>query len=178
MGADNAGTASADNPGTAWPDNAGTAWQDCQPEGQQEWQPPGQQDAQSADRSDGRRSRADPEPAGDERWATLSYLGVPFLSFFIPLAIRLTKGRRSSFVRGQATQALNLSVTGLLYTVCALLLGGILAVDSLSVALLIAVPVAAALWIAMLVYVVRAAAAASRGAYLQIPAWICATIWR
>ncbi len=108
----------------------------------------------------------------------LSYLGVPFLSFLIPLAIRLTKGRRSSFVRDQATQALNLSVTSLLYAVCALLLGGILAVDSLSVALLIAVPVAAALWIAMLSYVVRAAAAASRGWYFQIPAWICATIWR
>ncbi len=108
----------------------------------------------------------------------LSYLAVPFLSFLMPLAIRLARGRRPGFVRDQATQALNLSVTGLLYAFCALLLGGILALDSLTIALLIAVPVAAALWVAMLVYVVRAAAAASRGRYLQIPAWICATIWR
>ncbi len=108
----------------------------------------------------------------------LSYLGVPFLSFLIPLAIRLAKGRHSGFVREQATQALNLSVTGLLYTFCALLLGGILALDSITVALAIAVPVAVALWIVTLVYVVRAAAAASRGRYFQIPAWICATMWR
>ncbi len=146
------------------------------PEGQQDRQP--DQRRQAADRAGGRRFRADPEPAGDERWAMLSYIGVPFLSFLMPLTIRLARGRGPGFVRDQATQALNLSVTGLLYAFCALLLGGILALDSIIVALLIAAPVATALWIAMLVYVVRAAAAASRGRYLQIPAWICATMWR
>jgi uncharacterized Tic20 family protein len=147
--------------------------QDRQPEGR-----PEAPDVPDDEHADGRGFHAGPDAAGDERWAMLSYLGVPFLGLPIPLAIRVTKGRRSGFVRDHAVQALNLSVTGLLYTFCVLLLGGILALDSLSVALVIAAPLAVALWVATLVYVVRAAAAASRGGYLQIPAWICATIWR
>ena len=118
------------------------------------------------------------EPAGDERWAMLSYLGVPFLGFLLPLAIYLANRHRSRFVRYQSAQALNLAVTGLLYTLCVLILSGILALDSIDVAVLIAIPVAAALWIASLAYVILAATAASRGEYYRIPAWICATIAR
>ena len=121
---------------------------------------------------------ADPELAGDARLAMLCYLSVPFLGFLVPLAVIMLKGRRSSFVRGHAAQALNLSITVLLYTFCVLIVGAILALDSISVALLIGVPLVAALWIATLGYVVRAGAAAGRGDYLRIPAWICATIAR
>jgi uncharacterized protein len=121
---------------------------------------------------------ADPELAGDEHLAMLCYLSVPFLGFLVPLAVYALRGRRSSFVRGHAAQALNLSVTVLLYTFCVLIVGTILALDTISVALLIGVPLVAALWIATLGYVVRAGAAASRRDCLRIPAWICATIAR
>ncbi len=95
---------------------------------------------------------ADPELAGDERLAMLCYLSVPFLGFLVPLAVYVLRGRRSSFVRGHAAQALNLSVTVLLYTFCVLIVGTILALDTISVALLIGVPLVAALWIATLGY--------------------------
>jgi uncharacterized Tic20 family protein len=108
----------------------------------------------------------------------LSYLAAPFLGFFVPLTVYVSKRRRSAFIRYQAAQALNLSVTALLYTICVLIFGGVLALDSLSTAVLIAVPLIAALWLTSLGYVVRAAAAASRGDYYRIPAWICATIAR
>src|ERR1039457_2601297 len=126
----------------------------------------------------GPRFTADPELASDERLAMVCYLGVPFLGFLVPLVIYIARGRRSGFVRDQAAQALNLSITALLYTVCVLIVGSILALDTISVALLIGVPLVAALWITTLVYVVRAATAAGRGGYFRIPAWICATIAR
>lgn len=108
----------------------------------------------------------------------LCYLGVPFLGFLVPLVIYLVKRNTSRFVRGQAAQALNLSITALLYTVCVLIVGSILALDTIGVALLIGVPLVAALWLATLFFVVRAAAAASRGDYFRVPAWLCATIAR
>jgi uncharacterized Tic20 family protein len=108
----------------------------------------------------------------------LCYLSVPFLGFVVPLIIYLLKRRRSSFARGHAAQALNLSITALLYTFCVLIVGMILALDTISVALLIGVPLVAVLWVTTLVYVVRAGAAAGRGGYFRIPAWICATLAR
>src|ERR1700729_3027717 len=71
------------------------------------------------------------EPAdGDERWAVISYLGVPFLGFLPPLAVYLIKAGHPGFARDHATQALNLSITVLLYNICALILAGLLALDS------------------------------------------------
>jgi uncharacterized protein len=137
------------------------------------------------DRADDRRAGerfwmapqiAGPERAGDERWAMLSYLGVPFLAFLVPLAIFLMKRRTSRFVRCQAAQALNLSITVLLYSFCILILGGMLTLDNAGIALLISVPLAAALWLVTLGYVVLAGLAASRGEYYAIPSWISATL--
>jgi uncharacterized Tic20 family protein len=118
-------------------------------------------------------------PLGEDarRWAMLSYLGVPFLSFVLPLGIYLAK-IRSSFVRRHAAQALNLSLTVLLYNISALILGGLLALDEVTVAVFIVAPLLTALWAAALVYLIRAAAAASRGQYLVIPGWLCATLAR
>jgi len=137
-----------------------------------------QADWQAGDQADQPRFMDGPLHVGDERLSMLSYLGVPFLGFLVPLAIYLVKWRNSRFVRRQAAQALNLAVTVLLYTFSLLILTGVLALDSINVALVIAVPLAAVLWIATLVYVIRAAAAASRGDYYQIPGWICATMVR
>ena len=149
-------------------------------------QPPGfsdpQQDWVSDWQTDERfwmsAENAGPELAGDERWAMLSYLGVPFLTFLVPLAVYLIKMRSSRYIRCQAAQAFNLSVTVLLYSVCVLILGVMLTLDNPGIALLIAVPLAAALWLVALGYVVRAGMAASRGEYYPVPSWLCATIAR
>jgi uncharacterized Tic20 family protein len=116
---------------------------------------------------------ADP---GDERLATLGYLGVPFLGPLVPLAIYLLKGRSSAYTRRHAAQALNLSITTLLFAVCVLILGTMLALDSIVVALVVAVPLAVALWLVTLAYVIVAGSSANRGDYYSIPTWICASI--
>jgi uncharacterized Tic20 family protein len=123
-------------------------------------------------------SRAAPEGPGDERLATLSYLSVPFLGPLVPLFVYLAKMRSSAYVRSQSAQALNLSITALIYTFCVLILGAMLALDSVTVALIFAAPLAVALWLVTLIYVIRAASRASRGDYFRIPAWLCATTLR
>jgi uncharacterized protein len=123
-------------------------------------------------------SRPGPAEPGDERLATLSYLGVPFLGPLVPLILYLLKGRASGYVRSHSAQALNLSITALLYAVCDLILGTMLALDSVVVALIVVLPVAVALWLITLGYVIVAGSAANRGDYYPVPAWLCATIVR
>jgi uncharacterized protein len=131
------------------------------------------------------RERAEPvaDPAGppaadlnDHRLAMLSYLGVPFLGPVIPLAIYLIRKRASAFVRYHSAQALNLSITALLYTICILILGTMLALDSIVFALIVGVALAVALWLATLIYVILAGSRANRGSYYRIPGWLCATM--
>jgi uncharacterized protein len=123
-------------------------------------------------------SRPGPAEPGDERLATLSYLGVPFLGPLLPLAVYLLKRRASAYVRNHSAQALNLSITAVLYTVCVLILGTMLALDNIVVALIVVVPLAVALWLITLGYVIVAGSAANRGDYYPVPAWLCATIVR
>jgi uncharacterized protein len=154
---------------------------------------PGPDSAQSADRpapgTGAQPPAAGPQPGesagrprpaepGDERLATLSYLGVPFLGPLLPLGVYLLKGRASAYVRSHSAQALNLSITALLYTVCVLILGTMLALDSIVLALIVVVPLAVALWLITLGYVIVAGSAANRGDYYPVPAWLCATIVR
>ena len=129
------------------------------------------------------RERAEPASlpvtdANDHRLAMLSYLGVPFLGPMIPLGVYLTRRRGSAFVRSHSAQALNLSITALLYTVCILILATMLALDSIVVALVVGVALAAALWLATLGYVILAWSRANRGDYYRIPGWLCATLVR
>jgi hypothetical protein len=104
--------------------------------------------------------------------AMLAYLGVPFTLCLLPLGIYLANLRGHSFARWHAAQALNVAVTAILYTVCALIVGGVLAFDSVQVATLIAVPLLAVLWISVLVVLVRTASAASRGEQQPVPRWL------
>jgi uncharacterized Tic20 family protein len=115
---------------------------------------------------------------GDEAWAMLGYLGVPFVSILAPLTVFLVRARSSDYVRQHATQALNLSITLVLYNICALILAGMLALDAVGAALAIAVPAALVLWLVTLAYLARAAVRASVGEFYQLPRWLCATIAR
>lgn len=128
--------------------------------------------------ANGLRGRRASAREGDQAWVMLGYLGVPFISVLAPLIVYVIGSRRSTFVRQHAAQALNLSITVLLYNVCVLIMAGILALDAVGVALLVAGPVALALWLTALYFLARAALKASLGEYYAVPRWICATITR
>jgi uncharacterized Tic20 family protein len=103
----------------------------------------------------------------------LSYLGAIFLWLAAPLVIYVTKRKTSVFIRSHAAQSFNLTATGTLFAVSAGIVGALLALDSPKAALIVMIPLLVALWITMMVYLVRAASAASRGEFYEIPAWLC-----
>src|SRR5262245_16376023 len=108
--------------------------------------------------------------------ATFSYLGAIVLGPLVPLAVYAVRSRRSPFMRYHAATAANLSLTAAIYGLCCLILGGLLTLDSVTVALIVALPVALVIWVSMLRYLIRGAVAANRGERCQMPDWICAHI--
>ena len=136
------------------------------------------------------RARAGPAPAGASadaapaagpegtQWAMLAYLTVPFFGFLVPLAVYLMSRRRSRWLRAHAAQAINVWLTVILYGLSALIIGALLLLDSPRVALAVVVPLVIALWLTTLVFLVRAAARASRGETYTFPRWLCAPMVR
>jgi|HubBroStandDraft_5_1064220.scaffolds.fasta_scaffold233140_2 uncharacterized Tic20 family protein len=122
----------------------------------------------------------DAEPAvardADATWAMLGYLGAIFLGPLIPLAIFWLRRNKSQFMRYHSARALNLSLTVLLYVVCCAILGGMLALDTVTLALAVALPLVFLLWLAMLKYLIRGVVAAQHGQPYEVPSWICATV--
>jgi uncharacterized Tic20 family protein len=112
----------------------------------------------------------------DVTWATTGYLGAIFLGPVIPLVVYVIGRRRSPFMRYHAATALNLSLTWTLYAVCCVIIGGLLLLDSLTTALVVVLPLAFVLWLAMLGYLIRGIGAANRGERHEVPGWICARI--
>jgi uncharacterized Tic20 family protein len=123
-------------------------------------------------------SEGDPERVGDGdvTSATFGYLGAIVLGPVIPLVVYALRARRSPFMRYHAAMAVNLSLTGLLYLLCCLILGGVLLLDSITVALVVALPVGFVIWVLMLRYLIRGVIAANRGERGEVPSWICARI--
>jgi uncharacterized Tic20 family protein len=115
-------------------------------------------------------------PLAEAQPAMFGYLAAIFLGPLIPLVMYLIGRRRSSFRRFHAATALNLSLTGLLYAFCCLILAGLLLLDSVTVALVVAIPVALIIWLTVLKYLIRGIGAANRGERYEVPAWICAQI--
>jgi uncharacterized Tic20 family protein len=115
-------------------------------------------------------------PDRDISSATFGYLGAIVLGPVIPVAVYVFRSRRSPFLRYHAAAAVNLSLTAALYAVCCLIVGGLLMLDSITVALSVALPIAVAIWASMLRYLVRGIGAASRGEEYEVPGWICAHI--
>ena len=108
--------------------------------------------------------------------ATFGYLGAIFLGPVIPLVVYVLRSRRSTFMRYHAATAVNLSLTVALYGLCCLILGGLLLLDSATVALIVVLPVGLAIWASALWYLIRGAIAANRGERSEAPDWICAHI--
>ena len=119
---------------------------------------------------------ADLERDGDIVPATFGYLGAIFLGPVIPLVVYAIRSRRSPFLRYHAVAAVNLSLTAALYGLCCLILGGLLLLDSVTVALIVALPIGLVIWVSTLRYLIRGAIAANRGERSEAPDWICAHI--
>jgi uncharacterized Tic20 family protein len=115
----------------------------------------------------------DETPGHDQLWAVLSYVAAIVLWLVAPLAVYLTRGRRSEYVRRHAAQAFSFTMTVTLFAVSGLIIMGLLALDSTRDALYIMGPVLAVFGLVALRYLVRAAAAAGRGEFYQLPAWLC-----
>jgi hypothetical protein len=110
--------------------------------------------------------------------ATVGYLGAVFTGPVIPLVSYLIGRRISPFTRYHTATALNLSLTWLLYAACCLIVGGVLLFDSLTTALVVALPIATWVWVCSAGFLIRGIAAANRGEPNVAPAWICARIAR
>jgi uncharacterized Tic20 family protein len=131
-----------------------------------------QEDEGTAPGAEARPPAPAPEDRGEVRWAMLAYLAVPFTLFLVPLAIYLASLGRHRFARAHAAVALSLSLATVLYTVSIVIVGGVLALDTAAVGTLAAVPLLVLLWAGVLVVVIRAATAASRGEQYQLPRWL------
>ena len=111
-------------------------------------------------------------PADDHLWALLSYLLTFVAGILAPLIVYLVKMNESRYVRYHAAQALNMSITWVIYTFCAFFLGLIVAVATKGWGLVLVIPVFIAYAVANLVYLILAAIAANRGEYYQVPTTI------
>lgn len=80
-------------------------------------------DQEPPDPGPGPADAAPLEQRDDERtWAVLAHLGGFVLAVVIPWAIRASVGRRSDFVRDQATEAMNFQLTALVAFVVSVIL--------------------------------------------------------
>lgn len=146
--------------------------------------PVGQPGDMRADPPGGVRDGQEVAPGADqaserqERLAMLGYLTVPIFGPVVPLAARLTAGRASPWLRGHATQALNVWLTIFIYDISGAIMGAMLALDSPWVAVGVMVPLMAALWGITIVRLIRAGTAASEGRNHTFPGWLCSQIVR
>jgi uncharacterized membrane protein len=111
-------------------------------------------------------------PGHDRLWAASSYVAAIVFWLAAPLAVFLTRGRRSEFVRRHAVQAFRLTLTVTVFAISGLIVAGLLAVDSPLDALYIMGPVGFVFAVVALWYLVRAAAAARRGQFYLVPSWL------
>jgi uncharacterized membrane protein len=130
-------------------------------------------DPAAGDPATGEPATGEPVREADVTSASYAYLGAILSGPVIPLVVYLVGRRRSPFLRAHTAMALNLSLTGILYGLCCLILCGLLLLDSVTVALGVAIPVAVVIWLCMLRYLIRGFAAANRGERPETPpSWI------
>ncbi len=134
--------------------------------------------AHRRDHQPDRRPPSWPPYPGEEQLCTLGYLAVIAFGPVVPLYVYLTRRRASPFSRWHAAQALNIALTFLLYALSAGIVFGLLTLDKLSTALITVLPVVVVGWGIMVMQLTRAAFAASRGEYREVPAWMCAPLVR
>lgn len=115
-------------------------------------------------------------PASDQLWSAIAYAGMIVFLFIPPLSVYLAKRRESPFVRYHAAQALNLWITGFLYTLSCLILAGLLTLDTAATALAVLIVLLCAVWVPVLASAVLSGVTASRGRQRTLPRWICSPL--
>ena len=114
----------------------------------------------------------------EQKLARLGYLlaifpGLILFGQVAPLVIYLSRRQSSAFVRCHAAQALNVTLTFLLYALSAAIAGLLLSLDSPVAALAVVSPIALAGWAITAHQLTRGASAADHGEFVEIPHWIC-----
>jgi uncharacterized Tic20 family protein len=106
------------------------------------------------------------------RLAEFSYLGVAIAGFLPPLAVYLMNRGRSAFARQHAAEALRVAFAAVLYGFCAVIVATMLALDSVTVAVIVVSMLASAMWLVMVAFLLRAVRAARRGRRYEFPSWL------
>src|SRR6266851_3077016 len=90
------------------------------------------------------------------------------------LAAEVPASRRPSHreVRLAEFSYLGVAFAAVLYGFCVVIIATMLALDSVQVAVIVASPLAVALWLVMVVFLVRAVRAARRGERYEFPSWL------
>jgi len=114
----------------------------------------------------------------EELYGAFGYFGAILTGPVLPLFVYLSRRRASPFVRWHAAQALNVTLTFLVYLLCGAIAGVLLALDSAKAALWVMVPIAVIFWLITVRHLVRGATAAVGGGFREIPAWICSPFVR
>ena len=108
-------------------------------------------------------------------WAVGAHIGalaasmVTGLAFLGPLVVYLMKKDEDTFVREHSREALNFQLTWLLGGFVATVVAVIISIVTIGFALIVLVPAAIGFAIAWVVFMVKAAMAASRGEYYRYP---------
>ena len=109
----------------------------------------------------------------DQMWALLAYLLALVAAIIAPLVIYLVKMNESRYVRFHAAQALNLSITGMIYAVALVIIAIPLAIVTHGIGFILIVLGFIALGVAHLVYIIMGAIRANQGQLFRIPAFLC-----
>ena len=112
-------------------------------------------------------------PSDDQMWALLAYILALVAAIIAPLVIYLVKMNESRYVRYHAAQALNLSLTALIYGIALVVIAIPLALLTHGIGIILIVLAFIALGIAHLVYIIMGAVKANQGQLFQIPAFLC-----
>jgi uncharacterized Tic20 family protein len=115
-----------------------------------------------------------PSSSDDTTWAVLAHIGSLVaawlaMGFLAPLAVMLTKGTQSPFVRRHAVESLNFQLSLLIYLVVGSIVSVVLFFLTFGLFLIILVPAAVLLGIGALVVIILASVKASQGEDYRYP---------
>ncbi len=114
-----------------------------------------------------------PQSADDNTWAMAAHIGALVAAWFAfgflaPLVVMLVKSE-SPYVRRHAVESLNFQISILIYGIVGAIVAFVLALVTFGIGLLVIVPVAIAAGIAILIVMILATVAASKGEDYRYP---------
>ena len=110
----------------------------------------------------------------DKTWALVAHIGTLVsayvaLGFLAPLLVMLLKGDSSPFARRHAVESLNFQISLLIYSVVLGIIAVVLVIATFGIGMLIVLPVALVLAVAVLALIIIATIKASNGEPYEYP---------